>query len=313
MTHDPLGGPRGRHRTDPVRDAAVRRVLVIEGAMNLVVLVAKAAAGLVTGSLALLSDALHTLTDLGNNVIAFLVMRHAGRPPDHNHPYGHRKFETLAVFGLAMLLVVLAVELILRALVSDREPVVSHPGALLVMGAAVVVNLAISLWERRRARALQSDILAADALHTLADVVTTIVVVAGWQLAAHGHAWAETVATLGVAAFVLVLSYGLFRRAVPVLVDEGVEDPEAIREALREVAGVRQVRRVRSRWLGDQAYADVVVAVDDHLSTEDGHAIADRVEAALAEAFGIRDASVHLEPVGTPGPTRPPRREPGRR
>lgn len=269
--------------------------------MNLVVLSAKFGAGLATGSLALLSDALHTLTDLGNNVIAFLVMRHAGRPPDHNHPYGHRKFETLAVFGLAMLLVVLAVQLILRALVAEREPTTSHPVALAIMGGAVLVNLVISLWEARRAKALASDILHADATHTFADVITTLVVVAGWQLAAHGHAWAETVATLGVALFVLVLSYGLFRRAVPVLVDEGAEDPEALRAALRAVPGVREVRRVRSRWLGDQAYADVVVAVDDHLSTEAGHVIADRVEATLADAFGIRDASVHLEPVGSPG------------
>ena len=117
----------GRGRHDPARDAAVRRVLIVEGAMNLLVLLAKLFAGFLTGSLALLSDALHSLTDLGNNVIAFLVMRHAGRPPDHNHPYGHRKFETLAVFTLAMLLVVLAVELILRAVVGERTPSVSSP------------------------------------------------------------------------------------------------------------------------------------------------------------------------------------------
>lgn len=293
----PHAAGRGRH--DPVRDAAVRRVLLVEGAMNLLVLVAKLFAGFLTGSLALLSDALHSLTDLGNNVIAFLVMRHAGRPPDHNHPYGHRKFETLAVFTLAMLLVVLAVELILRAVVGERTPTVSSALALVVVAGGVVVNLLVSLWERRKARQLRSDILAADATHTLADVLTTVVVVVGWQLGAAGHAWAETIATLGVAAFVLFLSFGLFRRAVPILVDEGAVDPGELRATLGEVAGVREVRRVRSRRLGDRAFADVVVAVDDHLSTEDGHDIADRVEDVLAEVFRIHDVTVHLEPVGS--------------
>lgn len=297
----------GRGRHDPARDAAVRRVLIVEGAMNLLVLLAKLFAGFLTGSLALLSDALHSLTDLGNNVIAFLVMRHAGRPPDHNHPYGHRKFETLAVFTLAMLLVVLAVELILRALVGERTPSVSSPLAFVVVAGGVVVNLFVSLWERHKAIVLHSDILHADAAHTFADVVTTIVVVAGWQLGAAGHAWAETVATLGVAAFVLFLSFGLFRRAVPVLVDEGAVDPEELRSALEDVAGVREVRRVRSRRLGDRAFADVVVAVDDHLSTEDGHDIADRVEDVLAHAFRIHDVSVHLEPVSLPATSHPAR------
>ena len=265
--------------------------------MNLAVLAAKTAAGVGTGSLALLSDALHSLTDLGNNVIAFLVMRHAGRPPDHNHPYGHRKFETLAVFGLAMLLVVLAVELMMRVVMGEPVPVITAPWALAVMIGAVAVNLAVSLWEGRQAKRLDSDILRADAGHTLADVLTTVVVIVGWQLGARGHRWAEVLATLAVAVFVLILSYQLFRQAIPVLVDEGVEDPERLREALADLEGVREVRRVRSRRLGEHGFADVVVAVDDHLSTEAGHVIADRVEALLAERFGIADASVHLEPL----------------
>ncbi len=285
------------------RDRAVLRVLLIEGAMNVVVIVAKVVAGTMTGSLALLSDALHSLTDLGNNGIAFGVMRHAGRPPDHNHPYGHRKFETLAVFALAMLLVVLAVEIAMRALVGDRPPVADSSVAMAIMIGALILNLAVSMWERRRARELDSDLLLADATHTLSDVIGVAVVIVGWQLAANGHLWAETVATLLVAAFVLFLSFGLFRRAIPVLVDEGAVDPERLREVLRTVPGVREVRRVRSRRLADRAFADVVVAVDDHLSTEDGHAIADRIESALAAAFSVEDVSVHLEPVSVPSPT----------
>lgn len=285
--------------TDRVaRDRAVRRVLLIEGGMNLVVLLAKAAVGLTTGSLALLGDAVHSLVDLGNNVIAFLVMRHAGRPPDHNHPYGHRKFETLAVFGLALLLCLLALELLVRAFVSGVGEVVSHPWAVVVMVGALLVNLGVALWEGRRARVLESGILKADATHTFADVLVTLVAIGGWQWASRGVTWAEPVAVSAVACFVLYLAWRLIKHAVPDLVDESVGDPEALREALMGVAGVREVRRVRSRRLGDQAFADVVVAVADHLSTEAGHDIADRVEAVLAEQFGIWDASVHLEPEG---------------
>ena len=113
--------------SEPSREAQVRRVLYLEAGANAAVLAAKVVAGLATGSLAILSDAAHSLTDLGNNALALSLMRLAGQPPDREHPYGHRKFETLAVFGLASLLAVTAFELGLLALRGGQRQVLHEP------------------------------------------------------------------------------------------------------------------------------------------------------------------------------------------
>lgn len=292
------------------RDRKVRRVILIEGLANLVVLLAKAAIGLSTGSLAILGDALHSLTDLANNVVAWAIVRLSSQPPDREHPYGHRKFETLAVFGLAGLLAVLSIELALGALRREHHEGVGDSGwGLGIMVAVLLINIVVTIWQRHWARRLDSPILWADASHTLVDVLVTTAVIAGWQLSAHGYPWVDTICALGVAAFVLYLAYGLFRDVVPVLVDEIAVEPEALREAVRKVPGVHQVRRVRSRWVGTEREVDLVIAVEPSLTTEASHAIADRVEDVVSEKFEVKDVSVHIEPDHGRQRTEPPKRK----
>ncbi len=279
------------------RDRLVRRVILLEGLANIIILVAKAVVGLSTGSFAVLGDAIHSLTDVANNIVALVVVRVAGTPPDREHPYGHRKFETLAVFGLATLLTVLAIEIGLRAIDRGEHPVVRHGWGLAVMLGVLGVNVGITLWQGYWARRLNSDILHADARHTMADVLTTVVVIAGWQFAAMGYLWLDSVFAFSVAALVLWLAYGLFKRAIPVLVDRIAEEPEALTEAVRSVPRVRQVRRVRSRWVGSSPAVDVVIAVDPQLATIEAHTIADAIEALLRKQYDMEDVTVHIEPA----------------
>ena len=279
-------------------EAGVRRVVLIEGAINAALLCLKLLVGFATNSLAILADAVHSLSDLANNAIAWVVIRIAHQPPDANHPYGHRKFEILAVFGLATLLAVAAFELALNALRRGQSGTVidSTPAALALMGLVLAVNLATALWQRRKARELRSTLLYADAQHTLADVFTTLGVIAGWQLAAIGFPAIDALATWVVAGTIFYLSFNLFRRTLPVLVDEVALDPAAIRDTVQGVAGVATVRRVRSRTVGDSAMIDLVVTVDPQLSTLRAHGIADQVERALADRFDVADIVVHVEP-----------------
>ncbi len=280
----------------PGRDRGVRRVFLLTGAANLGVLLAKLVVGVSTGSMAVLGDAVHSLADLSNNVLALFVMRLAGAPPDREHPYGHRKFETLAVFVLATLLAVLAVELALRAFGRADREVVRHGWGLAVMLGVLGVNIAVALWESRWAERLDSDLLRADARHTLSDVLVTSAVIAGWQFAARGRPELDALATLGVAALILYLAWGLFRRSIPVLTDRIGADPEELAALVGSVAGIRQVRRVRSLGAGAAIRMDVVVGVDPGLSTADSHAIADAVEQRLRERLGACDVTVHVEP-----------------
>jgi len=163
-------------------------VLVREALANLAVMCAKAVVGFHTGSIAVLGDAVHSLADFANNIVAFVAARIASEPPDQDHPYGHKKFETLAVFGIATLLSVLAIEIILGALDRDPRVITQQRWELVLMLGVLAVNITIAIWENRWARRLDSDILRADARHTLSDVLTTVAVIAGWQLAAHDTA-----------------------------------------------------------------------------------------------------------------------------
>lgn len=278
------------------KDKQVQRIILIEGSINLIVLIAKLIVGLVTGSLAILGDAIHSLTDVVNNIFSWFVIRISSAPPDIEHPYGHRKFETLAVFFLASLLTVLAFELALHAIRKEEVEIVDSAWGLAVMLAVLMVNISLAAWQRMWAKRLQSDILQADASHTFADVSTTVVVIVGWQLSAMGYVWLDRVCALAVSGLIFWLAYGLYKRAFPVLLDGFSLDPELLSSAIHDVEGVLQVYRIRSRWIGDEKSVDLVISVDPTISTTDSHIIANNVESLIADVFGVSDISIHIEP-----------------
>jgi len=278
------------------RDRRVERVLILEGSANLAVMAVKATVGFSTGSIGVISDAVHSLADFANNLVAFLATRIASAPPDPEHSYGHRKFETLAVFGVATLLSVLAIEIILGAFDREAREISQEPWGLALMLGVLVVNVLVATWENRWAQRLDSDILRADARHTVADVLMTIAVIAGWQLAARGYPWLDALASIIVAVMIFYLAYGLFQKAIPVLVERSIANPDALSSAASAVDGVQETRRVRSRQGGSGPAIDLVVSVDPNLSTAESHAIADEIERVISETFAVSDVTVHIEP-----------------
>lgn len=276
-------------------DRGVRQTLIVEGLCNAALLGTKLAVGLATGSTAVISDAIHSLGDLANNGIALVAQRIASAPPDREHPYGHRRYESLAVFLLATLLVILALQITWQSFTPNRE-VVRHGWSLVLMLGVLASNVGLSVWEGRRAERFDSDLLRADARHTLSDVLVTGAVITSWQLAARGHVWLDTALGLVVAGLILWLALGLYRRAIPVLVDEIAIEPEELEAAVDAVPGVRTTRRVRSRAGTHAPRIDVVVSVDRRLSTAESHEIANLIEATLRQRFGSDDVTVHVEP-----------------
>lgn len=279
-------------------DAQVRRVILIEGAANLVVLVGKSIIGLSTGSMGILAEAVHSLADISNNVVAWIVMNVSSKPADREHPYGHRKFETLAVFILASLLVVLAFKLALDAIQNETAEVTSSALELGVMMGVLMINIGVTRWQHGWAKRLNSDLLHADATHTLADVLATSTVIIGWQLSAAGYAWVDRLCALAVVMVILYLAYTLFKRTLPILLDEIAIAPEKINAVIQGVPGVKNVYRIRSRWIGKNQAIDLVIAVEPGLPIEQAHDIADQIEALLEQHFQVTDISIHVEPDG---------------
>jgi cation diffusion facilitator family transporter len=274
----------------------VRKVLLIEGGVNALMASCKMTVGVMTGSSAVVADAVHSLTDLANNIFAWIAIKIAESPADSSHPYGHQKFEQLAVFALASLLTIVAFEVIINAVERFGQPVEHSQVGLIILIFSLLMNIALSLWEGFWARRLDSDILRADATHTLSDVLTSAVVIIGWQLAARGYYWVDTVFALIVSSIIFYLAYQLFQRAIPVLVDQSRHPPEQLKAAVDTIPAVITVGNIRSRDTGKGQAADVSVTVSANLSTLESHQIADQIEHVLSDKFDIQDVVVHIEP-----------------
>ena len=278
-------------------DRKVRLILILEGLANVTVLIAKTIVGIYTGSSAILSDALHSLTDVFNNIFAYIASRVSSSPPDMSHPYGHRKFETLAVFVLATLLSVIAIEVVIRAFERIGNPIFQSRWGLIVMFGVLLMNIGIASWENYWAKRLNSELLNADARHTFSDVLVTIAVIFGWQMATRGYPILDFVFAVLIALFVFYLAFQLFRKSIPILVDESAVDQYEVIDALQNLPGVLNIKRIRSRIIGQETFADVVITVQASMSTEESHKVADLIEKELLEKFSINDVVVHIEPT----------------
>jgi cation diffusion facilitator family transporter len=167
---------------------------------------------------------------------------------------------------------------------------------LVILISSLVINIILTFWERHWAKRLDSEILHADATHTLSDVLTSAVVIVGWQLAARGYYWIDTVFALIVSSIIFYLAFKLFQRAIPILVDQSRYPPDELKAAVNNIPTVITVGNIRSRDTGKGQVADVTVTVCANLSTIESHQIADKIEEVLAEKFDIQDVVVHIEP-----------------
>ena len=281
------------------RSRAVRRVLLVILAANLVVVALKAAVGVATGSLSVLGDALHASVDAINNLFGVAVVRVAARGPDADHPYGHAKAETLGALVIVVFLSLSLSQLVdhsVGRLLSGHAPPTASPAAFGLLALTLVVNLGVVAYETRAGRELRSEFLLADAQHTRADVFITLAVLAGMGLSRLGLAWADPVLALLVAVMVVRIAVQILRQALPTLMDEAAVDGPALAAAARQVPGVRDAYRTRSRRAGAISFAELTISVSGSASVTRGHEVADAVEHALQERFGLREVVVHVEP-----------------
>jgi len=283
--------------------AAVRRVLVGLLGANLAVVAAKLYIGIVSGSLAVLGDALHSSVDSLYNVLGLIVIRVAARAPDEDHPYGHGKFETLGALAIVVFLSITCFELVRNAvqtLLSGSHAVTVTDLGLVVLLATLAVNVLVAWYENRRGHELSSELLIADAAHTRTDVFITIGVLIGVLFARGGAAWVDPVVAIAVAALIVRVAYQILGRTVPVLVDERAIPERAIRHTAQGVDGVKSAYDIRSRGgRGGGAgvrYAEVTIAVDRDANVAAAHAIADKVEARLKQELELNTVTVHVEP-----------------
>ncbi len=277
-----------------------RTALVSVGAACLLIAI-KLSAGVASGSLGLVSEAVHSGTDLVAALLTFFAVGYAGRPADRGHPYGHGKAEHLAALaeasvlaGMSLAIAGLAAARLVGAVHIEVEP---RWWTFLAVGAVIAVDLSRTAVSLRTARRYRSAALLSNALHFGSDLAGTLAVLAGLVAAAAGWPQGDSMAALFVAALVVSAALRLIRRNVDVLMDRAPADAtEAARQAIREQVPGVSLRRLRLRTAAARHFVDVVIGVPPGAPVAQGHAAADAVEEAVARVLPGADVVVHVEP-----------------
>jgi cation diffusion facilitator family transporter len=261
----------------------------------------KLGAGLASHSLGLVSEAVHSGTDLVAALLTFFAVGVAGRPADVGHQYGHGKAEHLSALAEAAILVGASVLIAWRAVshIVGATPtrVEATWYAFLVLGVVICIDLSRTFFSARGARRYGSAALQANALHFAGDLLGSVAVLTGLLLVHAGYARADSAAALFVAVLVLVAAAPLMKRNVDVLMDRApLAAEEAARAAITRILPAVDLRRLRMRQAGSRQFADVVIGVSPAAAVGQGHEAADRVEAAVHEALPGSDVVVHVEP-----------------
>lgn len=278
----------------------VRRVLFLTLGLNLIVMGIKLGIGWQTGALSLIADALHSITDSANNILGLIATHFASPQPDREHPYGHQKFDAIGALGIAAFLGIACFEILSsaveRLLQTEREPVnISAPG-LWILLVVLGINIFVAFYERHVGQKVGSQILIADAKHTMSDVWVTIVVIAGLIGVWLGYQWLDIALAFPVALLVFWSGWEVLKSNLPWLVDRMAIAPEAIHEIVLQVPGVLNCHSIASRGMvGRQAFIEMhlVVGVPD---VETSHKITEEIEARLTQKYHPVRILIHVEP-----------------
>ena len=262
---------------------------------------AKFAVGVAIGSLALISEALHSSVDVVATVVTWMVVRVSDRPADEEHHYGHGKLESLSALGIIAMLYVLAGGILVESYSRLREG--APPPALSAIPFIVLlVDIAVNFWRaralHRTAHETRSQALAADALHFASDVLGSVAVIIGLALSGLGYAWGDSAAAVGVAVMIAMLGLRLARSTVETLIDrapEGVSEKAAA--AIRTVPGVVDVERLRARMVGSTHFIDAIVQVPRTYPIDRIEEIKRKAQAAVGKALENADLTFTAVPV----------------
>ena len=282
------------------RYSEVSNVLVRVLFLNIAVAVAKIAFGYTSGAISILSDGFHSLTDAASNVVGLVGIHAAGQPPDEDHPYGHRKYETVAAASLTVFLLLLFIEVLRNAFnhLSGRiAPQAITAASFVVMLVTVGVNLFVVRYESRAAERLGSEVLMADATQTRGDVwssLTVIVALAGARL---GWPILDPLAALVVAGFIGRAGYQIATATTRILSDRVVIAESDLEQVVLSVPGVLGCHHIRTRGSSDHVFLDLHVWLPPDMHLLDAHALSHVVKDRLIARYPqIADAIIHIEP-----------------
>jgi cation diffusion facilitator family transporter len=293
------------------------RVTYIAALINLFLSVIKVSFGILGQSTALIADGIHSLSDLASDGLVLIAVRLGSREADDDHPYGHARFETMATIILGLTLILVA-----GGIAWDAVERLLYPARLLIPDVQTLGVAAISIlanewlyhYTRRIAKITRSKLLLANAWHHRSDAISSVVVLIGIAAVLTGYVYADAIAAVIVGIMIAKIGVSLVLESVRELVDTSLPDDQVakIRNQIAGTDGVKAIHLIRTRKMGEDAYVDLHIQVDSHISVSEGHMIADSVRDNLRHNFeDIADVLVHTDPEDDefkPETTLPPSR-----
>ena len=268
--------------------------------LNLAVAAAKIVFGYASGAISILSDGFHSLTDAGSNLVGLVGVQAARRPPDEDHPYGHRKYETVAAAAVTVFLLLVVLEILRNAfnhLTGRIEPPDINAAGFIVMAATVAINVWVVRYESREARRLNSEVLQADAMQTRGDVWTSLAVIAALAGARWGWPILDPLAAIAVSVFIGYAGVQIATTTTRILSDRIVISESDLEGVVMSVPGVIGCHHIRTRGSADHVFLDLHVWMPPDMPLTDAHALSHVVKDRLMTKYPqIADAIIHIEP-----------------
>jgi cation diffusion facilitator family transporter len=261
--------------------------------------VAKIVLGSITGAISIVSDGYHSVSDSASNIVALIGVSVAQRPPDTNHPYGHRKYETIASIGILLFLFVVLVEVLTTAVNRLRFGGAAKvfPAGVGVMIVTLVVNVIVVVYELRAGARLNSEVLRADAMHTRSDVFTSLTVLAALLGVDAGYQWLDPIAALVVAGVIGHACWEIAQHASRILSDEVVLAEDELRQVVLSVPDVVGCHHIRTRGSADYVFLDLHIWLDPTTPLLQAHSTSHVVKDRLMTRYPqIADVVIHIEP-----------------
>jgi len=278
----------------------IRRVLIIVLFLNWAVALAKILYGLLSRCASMTADGFHSLADGTSNIIGLIGIHFACQPTDKDHPYGHRKYETLFSLVIAALLFIVAFNLAKGGIKRINQPIIPQVDlrSFLIMAITVAVNLFVIYYETKKGKLLHSDILISDAMHTKADIFTSASVIITLIVIKLGYPLFDPIATIIISLFIAHAGYDIIKRSSAVLCDTAaILDVKKLVDIVLGIKGVKNCHKIRTRGRPDDIHVDLHVQVSSDMHMDEAHKISYTIEEEIKKGIPeITDVVVHMEP-----------------
>lgn len=288
-------------------EKAAMKVSAVSIVANVLLSAFKLLAGILASSGAMVSDAIHSASDVISTVVVIIGIRLSGKASDKEHPYGHERMECVAAIILATILAFTGLGLGYTAvakILSGNYGELTVPGVLALVAAVVSIAVKEGMYwyTRSYAKKINSSALMADAWHHRSDALSSVGALVGIAGARLGYPVCDAIASLCICFFIEKAAYDIFKDAIDKMVDKACDEKleDSLKNCALEQEGVLGVDLLRTRVFGNRVYVDIEISADGDASLRDAHKIAEHVHDAIEQSFSsVKHIMVHVNPVDT--------------